>query len=157
MRGRKPKPSFLRLVEGNRGRRPLNVNEPVPAGQLRDAPKYFSAAQREIWAYAIEHAPAGLLRCLDRDTLAVWCVACDLYQVANEMQAQIDQNATLKLLTRTTDGALVQSPYLPIINRQGTLMLKAASELGFTPSSRSRVSLVDEHGKKDKAAKYLET
>jgi hypothetical protein len=32
-----------------------------------------------------------------------------------------------------------QSPYLPVINRQALIMLKAASERGFTPVSRPRI------------------
>jgi phage terminase small subunit len=33
----------------------------------------------------------------------------------------------------------IQNPYLPIVNRQMLLMLRAASELGFTPCSRARI------------------
>jgi hypothetical protein len=36
----------------------------------------------------------------------------------------------------------IQSPYLPIINRQGLIMLKAASELGFTPASCPRTQVL---------------
>jgi phage terminase small subunit len=35
----------------------------------------------------------------------------------------------------------VQSPYLSIINKQAQIMVKAAAEMGFTPSSRSRISV----------------
>jgi P27 family predicted phage terminase small subunit len=157
MKGRKPKPTFLRLVEGNRGRRPVNRNEPKPAGRLQSPPPWFTAAQGEIWSYAIEHAPDGLLRCLDRETLAVWCVACEMWQRAVERQAALDANSQLPMLIKTPDGFLVQSPYLPIINKQAAIMLKAAAELGFTPSSRTRISIPDGDGKyEDKAKKYLE-
>ena len=47
-----------------------------------------------------------------------------------------------------TQGIPVQSPYLPIINRQAEIMLRAASELGFSPTSRSRITLTDA-GKKE--------
>ena len=33
----------------------------------------------------------------------------------------------------------MQNPYLAILNKQATVMLKAASELGFTPASRPRI------------------
>jgi phage terminase small subunit len=33
------------------------------------------------------------------------------------------------------------SPYLQIINKQSEIMIRAAAELGFTPSSRSRISV----------------
>ena len=156
MRGRKPKPTHLRLVEGNRGRRPVNQFEPKPQGNLIDPPGWFTPAQVHVWAYAIASAPAGLLKFLDRETLGVWCIACELWERAITAQAQIDSSATLPLLTRTPDGYLVQSPYLPIINKQAMIMLKAATELGFTPSARSRISLEDDGGQKDASAKYLE-
>ena len=35
----------------------------------------------------------------------------------------------------------IQSPYISIINKQASLMIKAASEMGFTPASRSRVEI----------------
>jgi len=36
------------------------------------------------------------------------------------------------------DGYPMQSPYLAIANRQAELMMRIASEFGFTPASRSR-------------------
>ena len=35
---------------------------------------------------------------------------------------------------------LVQSPYVSIANRQAEIMMRIASEFGFTPASRSRIS-----------------
>jgi hypothetical protein len=37
MRGRKPKPTHLKLLEGNPGRRPLNTGE--PRGPVTEAPR----------------------------------------------------------------------------------------------------------------------
>jgi P27 family predicted phage terminase small subunit len=34
----------------------------------------------------------------------------------------------------------VQSPYVLIANRQAEIMMRIASEFGFTPASRSRIS-----------------
>ena len=155
MRGRKPKPTHLRLVQGNPGKRPLNKREPKPKGRLTQAPAFFSEAQRSIWDYAIQHAPHGLLTMLDRDVLVVWCVACELQRRAIEAQAKIDAAGGVPLLSRTPEGHYVQSPYLPIINRQGQLMLKAAAELGFTPSSRSRIEIDPAQDGDDSAASYF--
>ena len=40
-------------------------------------------------------------------------------------------------------GYPVQSPYLAIANRQAEIMMRIASEFGFTPASRSRISTPD--------------
>jgi hypothetical protein len=37
-------------------------------------------------------------------------------------------------------GHRSQSPYLAIANRQAEIMMRIASEFGFTPASRSRIS-----------------
>jgi hypothetical protein len=56
------------------------------------------------------------------------------------MQAQLDQGTKLPLLTKTKDGTAVPSPYLGIMTRAAAIMIKAASELGFSPASRPRLA-----------------
>jgi P27 family predicted phage terminase small subunit len=136
MRGRKPTPTHLKRLAGNPGKRPLNSQEPVPDGNLHAAPGWMSEGQREGWAYAITHSPHGLLKKLDRSILAIWVVAEDLHREAAEKIGQYG------LLTKSPNAGLpLQSPYLAILNKQAQIMLKAAAELGFTPSSRSRVQI----------------
>ena len=136
MRGRKPKPTALREMEGNPGKRPLNKREPQSKGELYAAPEWMSAAQREGWAYAVTNAPYGLLKQLDRSVLSIWVVAEDLHREAAEKITQYG------LLTKSPNAGLpLQSPYLAILNKQAQIMLKAGAELGFSPSSRTRVQL----------------
>lgn len=136
MKGRKPKPTHLKLVAGNPGKRPINKNEPKPVGDLFDAPEWLTESQREGWAYAIANSPRGLLKKLDRSALTVWVVAEDLHRQATIAVGKFG------LITKSKDkGEPMQNPYLPIINRQAQIMLKAASEIGFSPSSRSRVQI----------------
>ena len=136
MRGRKPKPTALKELEGNPGKRRLNQREPKPTGDLYAAPGWMTDSQREGWAYAITHSPHGLLKHLDRSVLAIWVVAEDLHREAAEKIAQYG------LLTKSPNAGLpLQSPYLAILNKQAQLMLKAGSELGFSPASRTRVQV----------------
>jgi len=137
MRGRKPVPTHLKRLHGNPGKRPINEHEPVPEGDLHAAPTWLSDSQREGWAYAVTKSPHGLLKHLDRSVLAIWVVAEDLHREAAEKISQYG------LLTKSPNAGLpLQSPYLAILNKQAQIMLKAAAELGFTPSSRSRVQIV---------------
>lgn len=133
MRGRKPKPTALRVIEGNPGKRPLNKREPVAVGELTTPPDWMTDEQKASWTYAIENAPIGVLRMIDQCALVVWVVAEAMHREATM------QLAKSTLLTKTDTGAIIQNPYLPIVNRQAQIMLKAAAEMGFTPSSRSRV------------------
>jgi P27 family predicted phage terminase small subunit len=136
VRGRKPKPTTLKELAGNPGRRPLNTAEPKPVGLLAEPPGWFNEAQRAGWAYAIEHAPSGLLRKIDRSVLAVWVVAEHLHREATE---QVLKDGLLIKAPQT--GQPMQSPYLAIVNRQAQIMLKAAEQLGFSPAARPRLQV----------------
>jgi P27 family predicted phage terminase small subunit len=136
MRGRRPTPTHLKQIQGNPGKRPISELEPIPEGELHAAPTWMSDSQREGWAYAITNSPNGLLKKLDSSVLAIWVVAEDLHRQAAE---KIDQ---FGLLTKSPNAGLpLQSPYLAILNKQAQIMLKSAAELGFTPSSRTRVQV----------------
>ncbi len=45
------------------------------------------------------------------------------------------------LIKAPNTGVPIQSPYLAIVNKQAQIMMKAAAEMGFTPASRSRMSV----------------
>ena len=66
--GRKPKPTHLHVIEGtfdvSRHSKRLK-SEPKPVGTLKDPPAWFTTEQREVWAYGLQHAPAGLLKAID--------------------------------------------------------------------------------------------
>lgn len=133
MRGRKPIPNVIQLIKGARNAVPEEI--PVLDGVLFEPPAKMTDAQKSIWRDAIENAPKGLLRSLDRDLLKIWVVAADLHDQATQ---EVNTNG---MLVKTSQGNLVQSPYLPIINKQAQIMMKAVSELGFSPTSRGRTTL----------------
>ena len=49
--------------------------------------------------------------------------------------------AALPLLTKDKGGHAAPSPYLSIIARTGATMLKAGSEIGFSPAARPRIAV----------------
>ena len=143
MRGRKPKPTVLHRLEGtfNVTDHRNRASEPVAPGDLQnEPPTWMTAEQKAIWTHAIEHAPKSLLKMIDRGALAVWVIAEDQHRLAAEMQAKIDTGSALPLLTKDKNGMPIVSPYLGVINRAGLRMLRAASELGFSPAARPRLA-----------------
>jgi P27 family predicted phage terminase small subunit len=136
MRGRKPKPTHLKLLDGNAGRRPLNIDEPVPAEVISGPPGWMTAAQQKIWRDAVEASPPGLLRSLDSSIFSIWVVARALHQEAAEKVSQYGA-----IIKSPANGQPIQSPYLGIMNRQAQIMMKAVSEMGFSPTSRARVKI----------------
>lgn len=148
MRGRKPKPTHLRLIAGNAGKRKINRNEPKPRAALTEPPDWFNDEQREAWQYAIDNAPSGLLFKLDRSILVVWVVAEGIHREATEQLAQT--GLLVRNRPRQVDmfgdapaprGAIVPSPLLGIMYKQANIMMRAAEQLGFSPMARSRVEV----------------
>jgi P27 family predicted phage terminase small subunit len=70
----------------------------------------------------------------DRRALATYCGA---YAMWAEAMEQIQKFGTM---VKSPTGYPIQSPYLAIANRQAELMMRIASEFGFTPASRSRIA-----------------
>lgn len=142
MRGRRPKPTMVKLMEGNPGRRPLNPAEPKPAPQVPEAPVELSPAGRAEWdRLAGELAALGMMTNLDRAALAAYCEA---YALWSEAITAIRQYGTM---VKSPSGYPMQSPYVAIANKQAELMMRIASEFGFTPASRSRIAVPDERPK----------
>jgi P27 family predicted phage terminase small subunit len=136
LRGRKPKPTFLKLITGNPGGRPLNVDEPEPSGDLVEPPAWFNDRQRVLWGQALRDAPPGLLRRLDSTVLEIYIVAKSIHENASQ---KISEFGAVIKAPRT--GVPMKSPFVGIANQQAQILAKCISEMGFSPSSRTRVKV----------------
>jgi P27 family predicted phage terminase small subunit len=123
-------------MRGNPSRRPLNKREPKPAGDLKDAPEYFDKETRDVWDYAIANAPHGLLKRIDSSVLETWAVAHVLHR-----RASVELGKFGMIMKAPNTGLPIQSPFLPIVNKQALIMLRAIDHLGFSPASRTRIAL----------------
>jgi P27 family predicted phage terminase small subunit len=133
MRGRKPKPTALKLVQGNPGRRPLNASEPMPEPSLPPCPTHLSpAARREYGRLGRQLVNQGVMTALDRNALALYCEAWARHVDAEE------HIATYGAVIMGAKG-LVLSPYIRISSQCVEQLTKLQSEFGLTPTSRSRV------------------
>src|SRR5262249_47823821 len=135
MRGRRPKPTRIKALTGNPGKRPLNPREPRPEPALPDCPPELSSTAQREWARLTgELSKLNLITNLDRGGLGTDCGGCAMWAEAKE---QIQKYGTM---VKWPTGFPIQSPYLAIANRQAEIMMRIASEFGFTPASRSRIS-----------------
>jgi P27 family predicted phage terminase small subunit len=135
MRGRRPKPTRLKVLTGNPGKRPLNETEPRPEPAVPECPPELGEVARREWdRLARELGPLRITTNLDRGALAAYCGAYALW--AEAMEAIQKYGSMIK----SPSGFPVQSPYLAVANRQTEIMMRIASEFGFTPASRSRIS-----------------
>lgn len=138
--GRRCKPTQLKLVENSRDRRSRAVinGEPVPTGLLTDAPDWLGEEEREIWNYAIAHAPLGLLKMIDSETLASWAIAA---RIRREAYQKLRASS---LLIKGSKGNAISSPLLRIVNQQSMIMKALAAELGFSPAARTGIAIEEQ-------------
>jgi len=165
--GRKPTPTYLKLVKGTAraGRTP--PNEPKPRGNLDTPPPDLSPAELELWNYYKENAPLGLLTNVDREILRMWCGSCALYSRAAADVAK--RGPYLKPKRRKVNGRWrypkpgeeTPNPSVWTMNKQALIARGFASELGFSPAARTRIDLsstlpMTPHGKDEADQKALE-
>jgi len=113
----------------------MNMHEPKPEPVVPDCPAELGPIARREWdRLASELAKLKLLTQLDRAALAAYCGAYALWAEATEA---IQKFGTM---VKSPSGFPIQSPYVSIANRQAEIMMRIASEFGFTPASRSRIS-----------------
>jgi P27 family predicted phage terminase small subunit len=130
----------MKLLTGNPGKRPMNMHEPKPEPAVPDCPAELGEVARREWdRLAGELGKLKLLTTLDRAALAAYCGAYALWAEATEA---IQKYGTM---VKSPSGYPIQSPYVSIANRQAEIMMRYASEFGFTPASRSRISMPADH------------
>jgi phage terminase small subunit len=96
MRGRKPKPTILKLLTGNPGKRPLNNNEPEPI-LINGAvvpPKYLEGAALEEWN--VQSAYLTSNRILGENELSLLANYCYLHgEFVKDAECRRIMNAAL--------------------------------------------------------------
>lgn len=71
--GRHPKPTALKVLQGNPGKRPLPKNEPIPPGGEVEKPRLRKGASRAWDRYAPMVIEMGLLTPVDVPAFAMLC------------------------------------------------------------------------------------
>ncbi len=144
-RGRKPRPTHLRVIEGNPGKRRLNTAEPQPtAVVLPEAPAWLNAVAKEEWArLSLELFRLRLLTTADTSTLAGYCQSYGRWVQAERAIARMAEKDQLTggLMIKTSNGNAIQNPLVGTANTAMRDMLRFAAEFGLTPAARARLSL----------------
>lgn len=138
MAGRKPKPTALKIVTGNPGKRPLPENEPKPKQADLSVPDGLSVEASKHWqVVARQLHDARILTELDTHALCLYCEAYSKWMEANNNIAKYG------MVVKSPNGFPVQSPYLSISNKAFEQMKGIMVEFGMTPSSRTRVQAAE--------------
>jgi P27 family predicted phage terminase small subunit len=149
VRGRKPLPAALRLVQGNRGKRPIK-DTPRPRGQAGRPAGLSAAAQTEWRRLAPQLTALGLLTPADRAFFAAYCEAWASWAAADR------QIRALGELVLDTHGIPVKNPWLKVRGEAAAEMRQFGSEFGLSPASRTRLGgQQDDNRTTDPATRYF--
>jgi P27 family predicted phage terminase small subunit len=155
-RGPKPKPTQLKILTGNPGRKPLPQNEPQPEVGLPRCPKRFTGDARKLWStLAKQLTSCGIATRLDATALELL-----IDQYVNYTSASVQVLKTGPVWLEKGDGAIPKfaySPYWVQQQRAFKALLTILRDFGMTPSGRASVKsaapLVEY--KDDPAAQYF--
>lgn len=135
-RGRKPKPTAKKRLEGNPGKRKINKREPLPkASEVIEAQAITDGAQAFIDKYKPQLHAMQILT--DVDVAALELMATH-YSIAWESARVIQKQG---LTVTDTFKQVHKHPLLSVFRDNSTAYRAYAAEFGMTPSSRSRIQV----------------
>lgn len=148
-RGPTAKPVELKLLEGNRGNRPLNLDQVFrPEVGVPDAPRYLMREAKKAWKrLAAELVRYNLLSRVDRDAFAMLCQTIGrLELMERSLMAKQEQlrkegkDEALAYTGSTPNGMLVQSVQYQILNREQQKLHTMLKTFGLRPDARAAVT-----------------
>lgn len=133
-RGRPPKPTQIKILEGNPGKRKLNESEPKPDIKAPTCPDFLSDYAKVEWRRITPLLlRVKLITEIDRAALAMYCQTYGRWRHAEE---KIKADGLMKI---SPNGYEIQNPYIAISNKAIEKMRGLLAEFGMSPATRSRV------------------
>ena len=130
--GRKRKPTKLRILQGNPGKRPISEAEIRPESKIPDTPTELEGVALDEWhRITVLLDAVGLLADLDRTALLAYCIEYARYLDA------VEKIKATSSIVKAPSGYPMVNPYLSIANQALKQVRGLLSEFGMTPSSRS--------------------
>ena len=158
MRGRKPKPTQLKLIGGNAGKRKLNHREPKPQRVIPSPPAHLSPAAMVVWGQVT--VILDRMRVLTEADVFVLESYAETVVECRELRAALATRGRTQRVKTESGGYMVrQRPEVPMLQNAEQRKRMLEGELGITPVARSRVHVAeDDAGKtEDPLAKYFGT
>jgi len=146
-RGRRAKPTTLKVLQGNPGKRALNEEEPDYGAGAPPKPDWFDEYASEEWDVL-----TGILvpaRVLTKGEIGVLVVACDAYSQLRQCQKFLMDAGAISYDASSAQGGTNYRPYPEVAQRNQARRqyLSALAELGLTPSARTKVKRIPETDK----------
>jgi len=157
-RGRKPKPTNVKLIQGTARVSRLNPKEPKPQPVRLEPPAFLNAYAKEEWNRVVDQLyNLGITSHLDLAVLAAYCQSFGRWREAEESLARFaaKDKATHGIMMKTQAGNAIQNPLVGAANKAHSDVVRYAADLGMTPSARSRVSGAEKKDPNDPAARFF--
>jgi P27 family predicted phage terminase small subunit len=138
--GPKPKPTKLKVLEGNPGRRRLPKGEPQPRIGAPKAPTWLDPIARREWSRVVPELEAiGLLTQVDGFVLEAYCQCYSRWVQAEEVITRL--GVVYQPSKKADSKYLQQLPHVSIAQRYLAEARAFAEQLGLSPSARSRIDV----------------
>jgi P27 family predicted phage terminase small subunit len=133
--GPPPKPTELKLIAGNPGKKALPKGEPKPKVEMPSMPKHLSTEARVEWErLGPVLVRLKLLTRLDRAAFAGYCQSWARHVEAEEQMARASPMAF------TNTGYPILNPWYTISKQSLEQCHKFLLEFGLTPAARTRIN-----------------
>ena len=137
-RGRKPKPAALKLIEGNRGKRPIEPEIDAPPVNDLTCPEHLTGYAAEAWNYyAPKLKPLKLLSELDVQALIALCRAFQRWRQAEDQLDTLGDDWIIE----TTKGTKQISPLVRESRQLSKTFFDYLSSFGLTPAARAGLKI----------------
>lgn len=142
--GRRPEPTAIKILRGNPGKRPLNVDEPTPPAGLVQKPADLSGRSAKVWD---EVAPICLaMGTLTTADVKAFVAYCEL-QATAELIAVEKQNPEFKplVMKATVDGdgnvhlEARENPLIRMERHTAGALRPYYEKFGLEPVGRARI------------------
>ncbi len=141
-RGRKPKPTALKLLQGNPGKRPINFQDPAfPAagqgGDMAKPPKDLPQRGKELWnRFYPLLAKFGVLLETDLPAFEALCRSWALFKAAD-----IQCGKKNGMIQESAGGYQSPSGWVTLRSKFYAEFRQLAEHFGLTPSARARIKI----------------
>lgn len=156
--GRPRKPTSLRIIDGNRGKRALPKKEPRPARGKPELPAHVKSDRfaAEEWRRLVELGSApefAVLTRADGPILEATVLAYSVFRVASLALAK---GLTYKCKTASGATMVRTHPEVAIASEAWRRYLTGLSHLGLSPATRGKVSASPDGSPPDGSAEFLD-
>ena len=143
LRGPQPKPTAMKMLEGNPGHQKLNDKEPtfdVPKKMPSPPTWLLKEAKKEWKKLAPTLIAMGVLTEMDLDAFGAMCQNYAYYvEVDKKITKMGKSDEGVYFLQQAESGYLSPHPYLSLRAKYYDLWRKSLSDFGLTPATRSRI------------------